>query len=193
MSVLGTDEPLLAVIGPSGSGKSTVVRELVQAGIVAVTPSWTTRPQRADEQNGTIEHQFVDDAAFDELARAGFFLDVVQPFGLPYRYALPVVRRAEGDAVPTVMMRVAFIPLLLGFYRRPVVYQVEDDLDRARTRVMARGGEVGSRLADHEAERSAGREVADRVFVNTGDLAALAEALTRALAEDFETVRAMQL
>jgi guanylate kinase len=189
MTALGRAEPLLAVIGPSGSGKSTAVRELVRIGAVEVTPSWTTRPRRPDEQHGSIEHRFMDDAAFDELVTSGFFLDVVQPFGLPYRYALPAVPRADSDAVPAIMTRVAFIPLLRRFYTRPVVYQIEDDFGRARARVLARRGEIGTRLDDHERERVAGRAVADRVFVNDGGVDALAAALVRALNDDLKRVR----
>src|SRR5436305_590449 len=81
--------PVVVFIGPSGSGKSTVVRELASRGLVTVHPTWTTRPRRADEQQGSLEHRFVSDGEFDELCRRGCFIETVRLFGLPYRYGLP--------------------------------------------------------------------------------------------------------
>ena len=75
--------PVLVVIGPSASGKSTAVRELHRRGVAHVHPTWTTRPRRPDEGDGTLEHRFVTDAMFDELDAAGFFLGTVVLPGLP--------------------------------------------------------------------------------------------------------------
>src|SRR4051812_28800945 len=90
--------PVVVFIGPSGSGKSTVVRELADRGLVTVHPTWTTRPRRADEQQGSLEHRFVSDDEFDELCRRKFFIDTVSLFGLAYRYGLPPLDDGSAGA-----------------------------------------------------------------------------------------------
>jgi guanylate kinase len=180
---------LLVVIGPSGSGKSTVVRELHRRGVLRVTPSWTTRPRRPDEGNGCLEHRFVSEDEFTALAAAGFFLDVVRPFGLQFRYGLPQVADPAGAGVPTVMVRAPLVPLVARHFPDHVVYQVEDAYDRARERVLAgrqeAPGALGSRLDGYEDERLAGHAVAARVFVNATSPTALAAAVAAAVGRDF--------
>src|SRR3954447_16585781 len=100
--------PVGGFIGPSGSGKSTVVRELAARGLVTVHPTWTTRPRRADERQGSLEHRFVSDDEFDELCRRGFFIETVSLFGLPFRYGLPPLdgdSAGPGGPVDAVMLR----------------------------------------------------------------------------------------
>ena len=180
---------MLVFIGPSGSGKSTVARELHRRGLIAVTPSWTTRPRRGDEVDGTIEHRFVTDTEFDRLEREGFFLEVVRPFGLGHRYGLPAVPPPEPGEVPAILARAPLMGLVVAHFPDHVVYQVEDSYERASARVLAGGSDLGSRLDDYEAERRLGREVADRVFVNRTSVADLVASVAAAIAEDFATER----
>ncbi len=192
---------VLVVIGPSASGKSTVVRELARRGRIAVTPSWTTRPRRADEHGDTLEHRFVSEEEFDRLERQRFFLDVVRMFGLPYRYGLPPVDapreglrgpNAVVARVPTVMVRAPLMDLVDRHFPEHVVYQVEDGYDRVRARLQERGvgaSELGDRLDGYHREVAAGRVVATRTFQNRGSILDLVDAVEAALAEDFAAGR----
>ena len=178
--------PMLVIIGPSGSGKSSAVRLLVERGLLRVHPTWTTRPRRPDEQRGSPEHLFVDEASFDTLTDAGFFLDTVSLFGLPYRYGLPPVRRSDDGRVDTVMLRAPLVAPFMQVVTDPaVVVQIEDGRIEIGDRLLRRAGtalELRCRLADNERETAAGRAVADRVLVNDGGLDDLADALAAVVA-----------
>lgn len=179
---------VLVFIGPSGSGKSTVVRELHQRGLIEVTPSWTTRPRRDDELDGTLEHRFVTEEEFTDLEGTGFFLEVVRPFELPYRYGLPPVAPVSDGRVPAIMVRAPLMPLVVRHFPRRVTYQIEDSYDRARERVVRAGGSVatlGTRLESFEDERRLGRTLAARSFVNDATVAELVEAVADAISRDF--------
>ena len=176
--------PALVVIGPSGSGKSSVVRALADRGVIRVHPTWTTRPPRPDELDGSPEHVFVTEDRFDELVEEGFFLDTVAMFGLPYRYGLPTVRPSDDGRVDTIMLRAALVDRLKPFVASFVVYQIEDTTDRVRERLIARGcpaDELAARLRDNEVEVALGRRIADRVFVNDGPLLELVDAIADTL------------
>src|SRR5437016_504890 len=76
--LMTTNDPsLLVFIGPSGAGKSSVVRGLADRGVIAVHPTWTTRPRRRDEREGSIEHHFVTESEFLRRRDDGFFLHSV--------------------------------------------------------------------------------------------------------------------
>jgi ribose 1,5-bisphosphokinase PhnN len=176
---------LLAVLGPSGSGKSTVVREMHRRGVIEVTPSWTTRPRRDDELDGSDEHRFVGEDEFAARQDAGFFLEVVQMFGLPYRYGLPAVGPPAGGSVPAIMVRAPLLPLVARRFPGYVAYQIEDGYQRARERLGRRPGDVGTRLEGFEEECRTGREAAHRIFVNQAGVGDLVEAVARAVRRDF--------
>jgi guanylate kinase len=178
---------VLVFLGPSGSGKSTVVRELQRRRVIAVTPSWTTRPRRYDEPGDTVEHRFVDDEAFARRARAGFFLEVVRMFGLPYAYGLPPVETPGDGRVPVIMVRAPLMPLVEHHFPDHVAYQVEDRFERVQARLEARTGDLGTRRDGYEDERRLGRAVAHRVFVNAGSIQDLVDAVALAVEEDFVT------
>ena len=186
---------LLVVIGPSGSGKSTVVRELHRRRLVTITPSWTTRPRRPDElgrpvePHGCEDHHFVSEDEFTALTAAGFFLEVVQPFGLPFRYGLPQIEDPGDGSVPAIIARAPIVPLVARHFPDHVVYQVEDAYDRARERILAgrleSGPSLGTRLDGYEDERLSGRDLATRVFVNASSPADLVAAVIAAIEHDF--------
>ena len=176
---------ILVFVGPSGSGKSTVVRALHRRGVIAVTPSWTTRPRRSDEPGDTVEHRFVDEHRFGEHQRAGDFLEVVRLFGLPYAYGLPPVEPPGDGRVPAIMARATVLPLVERHFPDHVAYQIEDAYERARARLELRHGELGTRMDGHEGERRLGRAVAQRIFVNTGTVDDLVDAVAAAVDEDF--------
>jgi guanylate kinase len=176
---------VLAVLGPSGSGKSSVVRALHQRGVIHVTPSWTTRPRRDDERDGSVEHRFVAAEEFTARQQAGYFLEVVQMFGLPYRYGLPVLEPPADGRVPAIMVRAPLMPLVERHFPGHVAYQIEDQYQRAEERMRRRAGELGTRLDGFEEECRLGREAAHRIFVNEGSIADLVEAVARAVYQDF--------
>jgi len=182
-----TARPVLVFIGPSASGKSSVVRELHEAGTITVHPTWTTRLRRIDESEGSLEHRFVSPTEFDELCAQGFLLDTVAMFGLPYRYGLPALRVSDTGPLDAVMLRAPLIARFAEVVPRFLVYQIEDHADRTRARLIARGcpaSDLAARIDDNHNEIAAGRELADRVFVNDGSLNDLVARITSALSAD---------
>jgi guanylate kinase len=71
-----TDRPLIYIISaPSGSGKSTLVNELLKlVPNLEFSISFTTRARRGSEQNGKQYH-FVSREEFEQMVRAGEFLE----------------------------------------------------------------------------------------------------------------------
>jgi guanylate kinase len=176
--------PVLLLIGPSGSGKTAAVTELVRRNLIAVTPTWTTRPRRPDEAGGCANHHFVTEDEFSARAAEGFFLGTMRLFGLEHRYGLPHVRLADDGRVPTVVARAAVVPLIAAHVPEYVVWQIEAPRPRIDAAVRARGSrpiEVSGRLAHADDEVAAGRALADGVFVNDGALSALVDAMAAAL------------
>ena len=180
-----TDVRILAILGPSGSGKSTVIRELHRRGVIDVTPSWTTRPRREDELDGSVEHRFVDEEELTARQDAGYFLEVVQMFGLPYRYGLPAVEEPGDGRVPAIMVRAPLMPLVARHFPGHLAYQIEDGYQRARPRLERRMGDLGTRLDGFEEELRLGRDAAHRVFVNQGSVGDLVQAVANAVGRDF--------
>lgn len=176
---------LLVIIGPSGSGKSTAMRELQARGRILVTPSWTTRPRRADESKDTVEHRFVDDDEFDRLQGEDFFIETIDLFG--HRYGMSRVEEPPAGVIPTIMLRAPRLNLVALHYPDHVVYQIEASFEEARQRILANGGitEDDIRVTGWKEERSLGAQFADRVIKATGSLSNVIEDLERALAEDF--------
>jgi len=188
MPQLKADEKLLVIIGPSGSGKSSAIQQLAREGMLEVTPSWTTRPPRPGELESGLEHRFVSDETLDERKANGYFLEVVEMFGLPFRYALPHVESTKPKAIPTVMLRAQLLPLLKKHYSNLVIYELEDVRERVTARLKERseqGEALGSRLEDYDTEVTAGHKLANRVIVNSADLEEFVATLKQAVQEDF--------
>jgi guanylate kinase len=184
---LEPSDRLLVIIGPSGAGKTSALKLLHDQGVVEVTPSWTTRSPRSDEVDGTLEHRFVDEATFTKKADEGYFLDTAQLFSLPYWYGLPKLEKSEGSRVATVMLQASLLPLMDKHYTNYTIYQIEDTLEKIAERLQKRhaaGHDVGSRLEDYQKEITAGRQRAQRVFINDGTLEDLAGRIATALIED---------
>ena len=77
--------PLIVLSGPSGSGKSTVIDRLLERTRLPLrlAVSATTRPPRPGEVNG-IDYHFLDAQRFEELVKAGAFLEHADVFGNCY-------------------------------------------------------------------------------------------------------------
>lgn len=180
--------PILAFLGPSASGKSTVVRELARRGVVTVTPSWTTRPRRGDEDDETVEHRFVTDVEFDELEQGSYFLEVVTLFGLPFRYGLPAVAPPPGGPVPAIMVRAPLMGLVTRHFPNHLAYQIESTPEKACRRLLARevdAAAIEGRMRDFDQERLLGRNLAARVFANETSVDDLVTLVQHAIEHDF--------
>jgi guanylate kinase len=189
MQPIESDSPLLVIIGPSGSGKSSAIEALASRGIVEVTPSWTTRPPRNGEIKDSVEHRFVSETEFDKHQEQGFFLEVVQPFDLPFRYGLPALSKPADNKVPLIMLRANLLPLLAKHYSNFKAYQVEDEFSRVKDRLLKRqaaGEPQGSRLNDYELEINMGRQSAQRTFTNKSDIQTLVDQIEQAISNDFK-------
>lgn len=173
---------LLVIIGPSGSGKSTAMRGLQGRGRILVTPSWTTRPRRADESEETVEHHFVDDEEFDKRLEEGFFIESISLFG--YRYGMPRVEQPPPGVIPTIMMRAPRLNLVDKHYPDRVVYQIEASHEDALERIRSKGGypDGDIRITGWNEERSLGAQLADRVIKAGPNVI---ETIEQALQEDF--------
>jgi guanylate kinase len=86
-SEIGRRGLLLVLSSPSGAGKTTITRLLVERDAnLSVSVSATTRPPRANEEEGKHYH-FVSDARFDQMVRDGALLEHATVFG--NRYGTP--------------------------------------------------------------------------------------------------------
>lgn len=87
---------VVVVSGPSGVGKGTVIRALLgRRPELFLSVSATTRPRRPDEVHG-VHYRFLDDAAFDALARSGGLLEWADYAGR--RYGTPAAPVMEATA-----------------------------------------------------------------------------------------------
>jgi len=91
-----TRKPVIYIISaPSGSGKSTLVGKLLNLiGDLDFSISYTTRPPRGSEQNGK-QYYFVLRDEFEQMIRAGEFLEHANVFGNYYGTARRFLREAE--------------------------------------------------------------------------------------------------
>ena len=178
---------MLVLIGPSGGGKSSVARELHRLDLIHVHPTWTTRPPRADEAGGSLEHRFVLDDEFDRRSSKGLFIAEGAITGLPYRYGLPAIGRSASGPVDAVMLRAPHVGTFRSLVPDCLVYEIADTGSRTRRRLGERGTapfEVAIRAADNEVELATGRQVADRIFWNDDSLRALTDRVAAALFDD---------
>jgi guanylate kinase len=75
---------LFVIAAPSGAGKTSLVRALMErVPSLAFSVSFTTRPRRANEQDGRDYH-FIDEGRFQEMVREGVLLEHAEVFGNHY-------------------------------------------------------------------------------------------------------------
>jgi guanylate kinase len=86
------DGILFVVSAPSAAGKSTLIRGLKQTPDFVFSVSCTTRPPRANEQDGR-EYHFISAEEFQRRADAGEFLEHAQVHA--HRYGTPKAATLE--------------------------------------------------------------------------------------------------
>ena len=163
------DQKLLVFIGPSGVGKSTLVQKLAESRLVQLTPTWTTRPPRVNEEN-LFEHVFCSQQMFTAKKTAGEFVGYSKPFGLPYEYGLPRVSVTNSYEIPAVMLRSFLVAELKQSYKNCIIYAFEIDKKTVKNRLQQRhkhqaNQPIGDRLKLYNQEISQGRLMADRIFI----------------------------
>jgi guanylate kinase len=176
---------LLVLAGTSGAGKGTIGARL-RASDPALnwSVSWTTRPRRANEQDG-VDYRFVTREEFERLRDANGFLEWFEVYGdlkgTPIQYVVDELDRGhdvmlEIDVQGALAVKRALPEALLVFVQAP-------SREEQRRRLEARGSEteasIARRLDRAESEERTGAEEFDAVVVNhdvgqaTGEVAAI--------------------
>lgn len=87
----------IIVSSPSGGGKSTICREIVKENEdILYSVSYTTRPPRADEQDG-VDYHFIDKKRFRKMRRKGEFAEWAKVHKHYYGTAKAVIEDALAD------------------------------------------------------------------------------------------------
>jgi guanylate kinase len=91
------DATQVVVSSPSGAGKTTLCHRLMdEFRDIVFSVSYTTRPKRRGEEEGTDYH-FVDEATFDQMVERGEFAEWAEVFQYRYGTTTEAVRQAlEG-------------------------------------------------------------------------------------------------
>jgi guanylate kinase len=168
----GAREPLVFVIsGPSGSGKSTLVPKLLELPGTLFSISATTRQPRAAESPGKW-YDFVSEAEFDRMVRAGEFLEHACVFGR-HRYGTPrkwleQARQRGCDLVLEIDVQGA-AQIRQAVRNSVSIFIVPPSREELERRIRARGQdsdeEIARRLARAQEEMQHFREY-DFIVVN---------------------------
>lgn len=86
----------LVLAGPSGAGKTTVGRALERRGRVRFSVSATTRPPRAEEEEG-VDYQFLDREEFRRMVEEGELLEWAEVHGHLYGTPRDALRAARDE------------------------------------------------------------------------------------------------
>lgn len=179
---------ILLVIGPSGSGKSTIVDALRGEGLLRPHPTWTDRPRRSGEIDG-VEHRFVSTARFDALDADGLFIGTTERFG--HRYGITAWPK-ERVGLLTIVLRADLVDAFRAAAapEEVIVHQIVASRTSTAERLLRRGQsgtELRARLEEHRAEVALGSTLADRTFVNDGDVHRTVAEVRRAVLADMPT------
>ena len=171
---------LFLVTAPSGAGKTSLVRALLQDHPnIRFSISYTTRPQRPNEQDGRDYH-FVDKAEFERMVAAGEFLEHAQVFDNYYGTSRKAVEGEmaagrdvllEIDWQGSAQVRTLMPEAVSVFILPPSRAELER---RLRTRGTDDDAVIARRLKDAVGDMSHWREF-DYVVVNDDFQRALTE------------------
>lgn len=162
---------LFLISAPSGAGKTSLVRQLVAENPrLAVSVSYTTRPQRPREQPGRDYH-FVSEQEFAQMVVAGRFLEYARVFDHHYGTCRENVERSLEAGIDILLeidwqgarqVRAAMPDAVSIFILPPSRAELERRLRGRRTDSDA---VIARRLHDAEADMSHWQEF-DYVVVN---------------------------
>ncbi len=97
LSSTETGGTLFIVSAPSGAGKTSLVQALLEVEpSMGVAVSHTTRPRRAEEENG-VNYHFVDREAFQHMADSGGFIEWANVFGNLYGTSIEAANRVLNE------------------------------------------------------------------------------------------------
>src|SRR5215470_5585046 len=190
---------LLVLSSPSGAGKTTITRLLVERdGNLSVSISVTTRPPRANEEDGKHYH-FVGNARFDRMVRDGALLEHATVFGNRYgtpRAPVEAALAAGRDIVSDIdwqgtqqLVQSVRGDLVAVFVLPPSMEALED---RLRRRAQDSDDVVRQRMAKSADEMSHWPEY-DYVIVNRDLEASVAHAQAILTAERLKRARQVGL
>lgn len=160
---------LVVLSGPSGVGKDTVLDAWRDRNpkVVRVV-AYTTRKPRPGEVDG-VDYHFVTRAAFDELARAGAFLEHKEVFG--NGYATPL-RDMEAllAAGKIAVLKIDVQGAATAMELRPdaiAIFLLPPSIEELDRRITARGADhpedIARRLAEAHAEIAASEQYHHRI------------------------------
>jgi guanylate kinase len=140
---------LFVVSSPSGGGKGTLIRRLLDVQPdLSYSVSYTTRVPRNGEQNGR-EYHFVDRKIFEEMIRAGEFLEWACVHGNYYGTAKKQVAEEAAAGIDLVLEvdvqgAASVRELRLGAIS---IFIVPPSFETLRQRLTARGTDTPEQLA----------------------------------------------
>ena len=162
---------LFVVSAPSGAGKTTLCREVrMRVPDLAYSVSYTTRPPRAGEVDGTDFH-FVSEARHRELREHGEFAEWAQVHGNYYGTSASAIDKAlaagrdvllDIDTQGAAQLRTRYPHAVLVFIVAPSLADLEQ---RLRERRSDAEGEIQRRLQRAREEISLWRQY-DYLIVN---------------------------
>ena len=150
----------IVLIGPSGSGKSTLVKRLIEKNPSLVwIKTYTTRSKRSDEDDS---HEFISEAAFQDLKDKNVFIGTLNAFDA--QYGLPSLPEASRCIL---LLRAPVIKLFKETYPKSIVIEVDAPLHILKQRLSDRRSidriddesllqeiKLGSTLADAHVDTS---------------------------------------
>jgi guanylate kinase len=160
---------LIVLCGPSGVGKSTISRQLEKSSDVAYTVSATTRPKKAQDEQGKV-YEHIDQAEFFRRLDADAFLEYAHVYGhyygTPKHPALDQLENGQDvlleiDVQGALQVRYQYPDALMLFIlppneqelKRRLVDRGRDDPDDLSKRYRAAKREIhmakGSRAFDY--------------------------------------------
>ena len=166
---------VFVISGPSGVGKGTICSVLMRdyPELAATTVSVTTRAPRAGEVDG-VHYYFRTNEEFDEMLKAGMFLETVDKYTHRYGTLYSEVERIL-DSGKNVILEIEMVGGLNVKKRIPesvLVFILPPSLEALTKRILSRGSETPEQIAvrqaqvDEEFDLSAGYEY----FVVNDDL-----------------------
>ena len=98
-----TQGQLFLISAPSGAGKTSLVNAALEKDPrLVVSVSHTTRDQRGGEQDA-VEYHFTDRNTFEQMIRAGGFLEHADVFGNYYGTAISEVEKKQADGKDVIL------------------------------------------------------------------------------------------